>query len=301
MCNVGYLERQLDELEFAPDSAPSQTPQRPQQQQQQQQEEQRLQDEPQLDPMLTSMHQTPPPLLLPSSSFVPPFTSTYPLLNVQATLPPEEPTKNDSEIEEEEEKAYHSRVPSILAAPLSPTMPLNSTYIARRTMPVVTQIPSTLLALSSIIPSTTNSTILPENPSILAPVESIVNRTIQDLIVPRVQCSVSTQTDTDLHPAQDNHHHHCSDVSECPCVQIYTRSEQLFMASMAVFFRNSINVITPPEQSMPPVRATRANRRQQANRRATAVVQMTPTISAIAIPVPDEIDPQTRVRLTPNQ
>jgi hypothetical protein len=295
-----FLERQLDELEFAPDSAPSQTPQRSQKQQQ---EEQQLQDEPQPDPVLTPMHQTPPPLLLPTSSFVPPFTSTCPLHNVQVDLPLEEPTKNDSEPEEDEEKTHHSRVPSILAAPLSPTMPLNSTYIARRTMPMVTQIPSTLLALSTLIPSTAHSIIQPENPSILAPVESVVNRTNQELIVPPVQCSVSTQTDNDLHRSQNNtnHHHHCSDVSECPCVRIYTRSEQLFMTSMAVFFRNSINVIAPPAQLIPPVRATRPNRRQQVNRRAAAVVQPTRIISEAAIPVPTEIDPRTTVRITSNE
>ena len=288
-----HLERQLDELEFAPDSAPSQTPQRSQQQQQQQQqEEQQLPDEPQFEPMLTSIQQTPPPLLLPSSDFVPPFTSTYPLLNVQTVLPSEESDKNEGDHEEEEAKVDRSRVPSMLAAPLSPTMPLNSTFIARRTMPLVTPLPSSLLAMSSLIPSHTNS-------SILAPVESTINCTHQNITIAPVQRSVSTQTEDTRHSTH-HRHHHCSDVSECPCVQIYNRSEQLFMTSMAIFFRNSMNVITPPEQMLPPSRATRAHRRQQAHHR-DPVTQATPTISEVVLPIPTEIDTQTKVRLKPHQ
>ncbi|CAF1565530.1 unnamed protein product, partial [Adineta steineri] len=88
------------------------------------------------------------------------------------------------------------------------------------------------------------------NSSILPPIESTSNRQDQETsMTPAVsqttRYSISTQTDDDYYPT----HHHCNDVSVCPCVQIYTRSEQLFMASMAIFFRNSIHV-TPPESSL---------------------------------------------------
>ena len=61
--------------------------------------------------------------------------------------------------------------PSIIAAPLSPAMPLNSTYIARRSIPIITQLPSTLLTLSALIPQNTNTT---SNETPLRPTSSIV-------------------------------------------------------------------------------------------------------------------------------
>jgi hypothetical protein len=281
----------LDELEFASDSAATQT-----QQDQQQEEQRQAQEDPHLEPILTSINHSPPPLLLPSS------TLTYLLPPVQSVL------------RQEEEEENHLFVPSILAAPLSPAMPLNSTYIAHRSIPIITQIPSTLLGLSTLIaPNTTinhddtslNSTSfigqvsnleqkISHNSPLLAPIESVSNRQDQEtsMTQPAVQatrCSVSTQTNDDYYPT----HHHCNDVSVCPCVQIYTRSEQLFMTSMAIFFRNSIS-ITPPEPSL----TVMNNITRKTNKRHQHVItpQSTPIINEIEIPVPMETNVEKSVR-----
>lgn len=168
--------------------------------------------------------------------------------------------------QEEERERNHSNVPSIMAAPLSPAMPLNSTYIAHQPIAIVTPLPPTVLGLSTFISNDTSSrlrsTIIPTlnndqqrsthlaPPPPLAPITSSTNRHDQETSMTptadqTIQCSVSTQTSDDHYPT----HHYCNDVSVCPCVQIYTRSEQLFMASMAIFFRNSI-MVAPQESPL---------------------------------------------------
>ena len=245
-------------------------------------------EEPQLDPNLPVINHSPPPLLLPSSDFVAPTTANSLLPPVQSIVlqheetiyhaekfEKEEEEEQQSESEEEDEKENQLGAPSTLAVPLSPTMPLNATYIARRSIPAVTPLPTSLLALSSIMvpnttignsrndssfqsptcPPTTSFYIQPNRSIIVAPVSLGQARTpvvdppttiVTTTAVQPTQCSVSTQTESNDFLS----HHPCHDVSECPCVGIYTRSEQLFLASMAVFFRNSIQVITPPEPSM---------------------------------------------------
>ncbi len=277
------LERQLDELEFAPDSVLSQT-----QQQEEEEEQQPLQEESRLEPNLPSINHSPPPLLLPTSPIMRPSTLTFVLPPIASVSVIQQEENN-----EEEEEENQLNVPSIIAAPLSPAMPLNSTYIARRSIPVITQFPSTLLSLSTLIPPNTTtittsndvssrltSSIVPisndkqrksDPSSVLAPIESTSNQQDQETsmtptAVQTIQCSVSTQTNDDYYPT----HHQCNDVSVCPCVQIYTRSEQLFMASMAVFFRNSIT-ITPSESSITSLTTInknvikKNNKRQQIN------------------------------------
>jgi hypothetical protein len=292
------LERQLDELEFAPDSAPSQT------QQQQEEEQQPPQEESRLEPILTSINHSPPPLLLPSSPSILPSTLTFALASIPSVSVIQHEENNE---EKEEEEENQLNVPSIIAAPLSPAMPLNSTYIAHRSIPIVSQFPSTLLGLSTLIPPNTTtisndvssrltSSIVPisndeqrksDHSSLLAPIESTSNRHDQQTsmtptAVQTIQCSVSTQTSDDHYPT----HHPCNDVSICPCVQIYTRSEQLFMTSMAIFFRNSITV-TPPEPSLITINNTikKNNKRQQINHQNISP-QSTPIINEIEIPIP---------------
>ena len=311
------LERQLDELEFAPDSAPSQSqqPQQEQEQQQQQQqeneeEEQRpLQEESHLEPVLPSVHYSPLPLLLPTSPVMRPSTVTFahPSISLISMIQHEENNEK-----EEDEREDQLNVPSIIAAPLSPAMPLNSTYIAHRSIPNITQIPPTILGLSTLIPSnqTTKSndvsSIVPnsnveqtksDRSSLLAPIESTSNKHDQQTsmtptAVQTIQCSVSTQTSADYYPV----HHPCHDVSICPCVQIYARSEQLFMSSMAIFFRNSIT-ITPQESSLTTINNNnnhnnpikKNNKRQQINHQSKSP-QSTPIINEIDIPIPIQIE-----------
>ena len=243
------------ELEFAPDSAPSQTQQEQQQSSQREEEQQPPQEESHLESVLPLIHSSPPPLLLlPNSPLMPPSTSRFPLLPI--------PSISMIEPEEEEQEKNQSNVPSIIAAPLSPAMPLNSTYIAHRSVPIVTQAPPTFLGLSTLTSNETScrlslSTVLTTNidqqrsvhSTTLAPITSSTNRHDQETSMTptadqTIQCSVSTQTSDDDHYPT---HHYCNDVSVCPCVQIYTRSEQLFMASMAIFFRNSITIA--PQES----------------------------------------------------
>ena len=241
-------------------------------------------EEPQLDPNQPLINHSPPPLLLPSSDFVAPTTANSLLPPVQSIVlhheetirQPEKYEEEEEQLEsdEENEKENQLGAPSTLAVPLSPTMPLNATYLARRSIPAVTALPTNLLSLSSIMvpnttignsrndssfqsptcPPTTSFQIQPNRSIIVAPVSLAQSRTHVD---PRITiatttpvqpkpCTVSTQTESNDFLS----HHPCHDVSECPCVGIYTRSEQLFLASMAVFFRNSIQVITPPEPSM---------------------------------------------------
>lgn len=231
------------ELEFAQDSAPSQTQH---EQLQREEEQQPPQEESHLEPVLPLIHSSPPPLLLPNSPLMPPSISM---------IQPEEE-------EREQEKQNQSNVPSILAAPLSPAMPLNSTYIAYRPVPLVTQAPATFLGLSTLTSNDTScrlrssivqTTNIDQQRSVhsttLASITSSTNRHDQETSMTptadqTIQCSVSTQTSDDDHYPT---HHYCNDVSVCPCVQIYTRSEQLFMASMAIFFRNSLTM--PPQES----------------------------------------------------
>ena len=149
-------------------------------------------------------------------------------------------------------------------------MPLNATYLAHQSVPITTQIPSIPLTLSTLIPPP-NATTLSNNVPLrstssivqfsnlepnefnhspfLPPTKSISNRQDQEtsmtpVVVQTTRCSVSTQTNDDYCTT----HQPCHDVSICPCVQIYARSEQLFMSNMAIFFRNSI-AVTPPEPS----------------------------------------------------
>ena len=299
-----HLERQLDELEFAPDSVTSQT--QLQQQQPGEEEQQPPQEESHLESVVTLINHSPPPLLLPNSPLMPPATLTFILPSIPSVslIQPEE---TNTEVEEEEgEEKNQSNVPSIIAAPLSPAMPLNSTYIARRSIPVVTQLPSAFLGLSTLMPTNTTSTTISNDMSsrltssivqttnltqeksdhsaILAPIESLPNRQDQTTSMTptadqTIQCSVSTQTNDDHYPT----HHHCNDVSVCPCVQIYTRSEQLFMASMAIFFRNSITV-APPESSLTTMHnAIRRNNngQQKINQHNRTPSQPTPAINQI--------------------
>ena len=285
-----YLERQLDELEFASSSAPSQT----------QLEEQLHEEQQHLESILTSLHPSPIPLLLPTSSAIVP--STYPCsrpTNVSLTTRLGEPHEDEAEVEN------HLHVNSFAAAPLSPTMPLNATYLAHRSIPLVTQLPSSLLDLSSstIIATTVSARFkapscvsclgeisnLEANTSdispLLAPMESISMRDTsltKAAAVQTRQCSVSTQTSDD-HSVT---HHHCNDVSECPCVQIYTRSEQLFMASMALFFRNSIP--TSSEAARPSLPSMnnlmRKNNRRQPINHPVDVPRAIPTINEVDVP-----------------
>ncbi|CAF2337061.1 unnamed protein product [Rotaria sp. Silwood2] len=306
-------KRQLDELEFASDNVPSQT-------QWQQNEEEQLQEKSHLvDPILNSVNHSPLPLLLPSSILIPPSTSTF-------TLPPVQSVSiNQQEEEEEEENQLH--VSSIMAAPLSPAMPLNSTYIARRSIPIITQIPSALLTLSTVIPG--NTTTISDNApsrltssivehsnleqnksdhmSLLAPIKTISNRQDQETSmtptdVQTITCSVSTQTSDD---DDDNYyptHHPCNDVSLCPCVQIYTRSEQLFMASMSIFFRNSITV-TPPEPLLTIIknRKKKNDKRQQINHPVISPPQPIPLINDIEIPIQIETHTEKHDNIQINQ
>ncbi|CAF0886515.1 unnamed protein product [Rotaria sordida] len=291
-------KKQLDELEFTSDNAPSQT-------QRQQKEEQQLQEKSYLEPILNPISNSPPPLLLPSSILMPPSTSTFTVPPVQSVLINQQEEHNEEE--EEEENQLHAS--SIMAAPLSPAMPLNSTYIAHRSIPIIAQIPSTLLNLSTVIPrnTTTISNNAPsrltssivefsnleqnksDHSSLLEPIKIISNRQDQETSmtptnVQTIRCSVSTQTSDD-----DNYcptHHPCNDVSLCPCVQIYTRSEQLFMASMSIFFRNSITV-TPPEPSLTIINNTKKknDKRQQINHPIISPSQPIPLINNIEIPI----------------
>jgi hypothetical protein len=214
------------------------------------------------------------------------------------------PVQSKSIIQQEEENQLN--VPSMIAAPLSPTMPLNSTYIAaRRSIPIITQLPPSFLGLSTL---SLNTTTIPDNAqvqstssivqisnleqnksnhrSLLPPIESTSNRQDQETsmtptVVQTVQCSVSTQTTDDYYPTHD----HCNDVSVCPCVQIYTRSEQLFMASMAIFFRNSITV-TPPEPSLTTMtNPTKKNNKRQVTNHHSISPQSTPIINEIEVPI----------------
>ncbi len=306
-CN---LERQLDELEFAPDSAPSQT-----QRQQEEEEQQPPQEESHLEPNLISINHSPLPLLLPSSPLMPPSTLTF----IVPPIPSVSIIQQEEKNEEEEEEENQLNVSSIMAAPLSPAMPLNSTYIAHRSIPIITQLPSTLLGLSTLIPQNTTtisndvssrltSSIVQilndeskksDHSSLLAPIESTSHRQDQETsmtptAVQTIQCSVSTQTIDDYYPT----HHQCNDVSVCPCVQIYTRSEQLFMASMAIFFRNSIS-ITPPESSLPTINNTikKNNKRQQQINHQNISPQSTPIIKEIEIPIPIPIDKPVEINV----
>jgi hypothetical protein len=294
------LERQLDELEFAPDSAPSQT------QRQHEEEQQPPQEESHLEPVLISVNHSPPPLLLPTSPLMPPSTLAFAL----PPIPSVSVIQHEETLEEEEEEGNELNVPSIIGAPLSPAMPLNSTYLAHRSRPIVTPIPSTFLGLSTLIPQ--NTTTMSNNVSsrltssivqtsnfepnksdqsaTSAPIESTSNRQDQETsmtptAIQPIQCSVSTQTSDDYHPT----HPHCHDVSVCPCVQIYTRSEQLFMASMAIFFRNSIT-ITPPESSVTPINNTlkKNNKRQQINHQ---------NISPRSTPIINEIETHVEINV----
>lgn len=258
------------ELEFAPDSAPSQTQQ--QRSQRGEEEQQPPQEESHLEPVLPLIHSSPPPLLLPNSPLMPPSTSRFPLLPI--------PSISMIQPEEEEQEKNQSDVPSIIAAPLSPAMPLNSTYIAHRPVLTVTQAPPTFLGLSTLTSNETpcrlrSSIILTTNidqqrsvhSTTLPPITSSTNRQDQETSMTptadqTIQCSVSTQTSDDDHYPT---HHYCNDVSVCPCVQIYTRSEQLFMASMAIFFRNSIT-IAPQESSLTSMNnPIRKNNKPQSN------------------------------------
>jgi hypothetical protein len=242
---------------------------------------------------------------------MPPSTLTFRLPPIQSIsiIQPEE------NHQEEEETQLHA--PSIIAAPLSPAMPLNSTYIAHRSIPITTQLPSSLLGLSTLMhqntttilhdPSTrTTSSIIQisnleqkesDHPSLLAPIESISNRQDQETsmtptAVQTIRCSISTQTSDDYSPT----HHQCNDVSVCPCVQIYTRSEQLFMASMAIFFRNSITV-TPPEASVTTINnVIKMNRKRQRINHHDISPQSTPIINEIEGPIQTETDVERNVR-----
>jgi hypothetical protein len=264
--------------------------------------EQQSKEEPYLEPILTSVNHSPLPLLLPSSPLMPPSTLTFrlpPIPSISIIQPEEN--------HEEEENQLH--VPSIMAAPLSPAMPLNTTYIAHRSIPITTQLPSSLLALSTLIPQNT-TTILndpstrttssmvqifnleqtkSDHASLLAPIESTSNRQDQETsmtppVIQKIQCSVSTQTIDDYSPT----HHQCNDVSVCPCVQIYTRSEQLFMASMAIFFRNSITV-TPPELPLSSINNTiKMNHKRQQINHHDASPKSTPIINEIEGPIESE-------------
>lgn len=299
-------------MEFAPDSVPSQTQQQ-QQQEQEQEEQQPLQYESHLDPVLPSINNSPPPLLLPTSPVLRPSIFTFAL----PSIPSVSIIQHEETNEEEEEN--HLNVPSIIGAPLSPAMPLNSTYIAHRSIPVVTQYSSTLLGLSTLIPPNTTtisnntssrltSSAVPrvideektcDHPSLLTSIESISNRQDQETsmtptTVQAIQCSVSTQTSDDYYPT----HHHCNDVSVCPCVQIYTRSEQLFMTSMAIFFRNSIT-ISPPDSSLTIINNNtikKNNKRQQINHDNRSY-QSTPIINEIEIEKHSEIDVNNNVSI----
>ena len=291
---VCYLERQLDELEFACSTAPSQT--QPEEQLHEEQQEQHAQS------VSNSLHHSPIPLLLPTSSAIVP--STYPCprpTNVSLI------TQRDAPHEDEAEVENQLHVTSFMAAPLSPTMPLNATYLAHRSIPLVTQIPSSLLDLSSssIMAATTTTTVsahcvsclgeisnLEQNTSdispLLAPMESISVRDTSSVAkaaaVQTRQCSVSTQTSDD-HSVT---HQHCNDVSECPCVQIYTRSEQLFMASVALFFRNSIPIPTSSEATLPSLPSMnnlmQKNKRRQPIHHPVDVPRATPAINEVDVP-----------------
>lgn len=229
---------------------------------------------------------------------MPPATLPFPILPVQSvsTIHPEETN------EEEERQENQLHVSSVLAAPLSPAMPLNATYVAsRRSIPTITEIPPSLLALSTLsMNTTTTSTNIPiqstssvvqmtnlePQQSIVAqpPVELTIDRQDQETsmtpeAIEKVHCSIATQTDgdEDYQPT----HHHCNDVSVCPCVQIYTRSEQLFMASMAIFFRNSIT-ITPPDLSSTMISSTiKKNNKRQLRTHQNLSSQSTPIINEI--------------------
>ncbi|CAF3341027.1 unnamed protein product [Rotaria socialis] len=319
-------KRQLDELEFAPDSAPTQTPQR-------YDEEQQLPEKSYLEPNLTCAYHSPLPLLLPSSPLMPPLASTIDLEPVQSIsanqqqvnhedVGKEEEDENKEEDEEEEEEEEEDEnkeedeeenqlhATSMMAAPLSPAMPLNTTYIAHRSIPLMAQIPSAVLSLSTgILRNTT--TIVSNNTQTqltastvehsnveqhkinlslsLPPVKLISNRKDQETsmtptAVQTIKCSVSTQTGDDDYPI----HHPCNDVSVCPCVQIYARSEQLFMTSMSVFFRNTITV-TPREQLFATIKNTnRTNNRQQQQPQINESVtssEPTPNINQTEIPM----------------
>ncbi|UJR33556.1 hypothetical protein I4U23_020997 [Adineta vaga] len=291
-------KRQLDELEFASDSVPSQI------QEFEEKEQEQPPDEPQLQPILTTMNASPPPLLLPSSSLMQPVLFTFPIPSVPSIsiIQPEETN-------EEERQENQLNISSIMAAPLSPAMPLNSTYIAaHRSIPLITPLPPSLLALSTLsmnttmissenVPIQSTSSIIQmtnlepkrsNEQSVVQPsVEVTSNRQDQETsmtptsIVQTMRCSVSTQTDDDYQPT----HHHCNDVSVCPCVQIYTRSEQLFMASMAIFFRNSITITPPDPSSTTITNSTRKNNKRQLRNHQTSSSESTPIIHEIELPI----------------
>ncbi|CAF5068263.1 unnamed protein product, partial [Rotaria magnacalcarata] len=318
-------KRQLAELEFAPDSAPTQTPQR-------YDEEQQLQEKSCLEPNLTCVYHSPLPLLLPSSPLIPPLASTINLEPVQSISANqqqvnhedvnEEEENEDEEEEDEEEEVEEEKeeeeeenqlhATSMMAAPLSPAMPLNATYIAHRSIPLMVQIPSAVLSLSTgILRNTT--TIVSNNtqtqltasivehsnveqnkidPSLSLPsVKLISSRQDQETsmtptAVQTIQCSVSTQTSDDDYSI----HHPCNDVSVCPCVQIYARSEQLFMTSMSVFFRNTITV-TPREQLFATIKNTkRTNNRQQQPQTNESFISSEPTPKINQIEIPTQIE-----------
>ncbi|CAF0737972.1 unnamed protein product [Rotaria sp. Silwood1] len=290
-------KRQLDELEFASDNAPSQT-------QEQKNEEEQLQEKSHLgEPILNSVNHSPLPLLLPSSILMPPSTSTF-------IFPPVQSVSINQQEEHNEEEENQLHVSSLMAAPLSPAMPLNSTYIAHRSIPIITQIPSALLTLSTALPR--NTTTIADNTSsrltssivgpsyveqnksdhssLLAPIKTISKRQDQETSmtptdVQTITCSVSTQTSDDDYNYYPTHHP-CNDVSLCPCVQIYTRSEQLFMTSMSIFFRNSIT-IAPPEPSLTTInnRKKKNDKRQQINHSVMYPPQSVPLINDIEIPI----------------
>jgi hypothetical protein len=324
---VGYLERQLDELEFAPDTTLSQT----QRSAAVEQEHLPLLDE----PMSTSINQSPLPLLLPLSSLIPSANCTPTVPFVQSIIQREETVhrQNDNDQEEQtredndeddDEKENQLHALSSIHAPLSPAMPLNSTYIARQSMPLGTTMPSTLFTFASMMVPNTMSSISvndtsclkqPTNKSsFLVPIESVNNQLNFVSSIPRedastttttsnqiLQCSVATQTNNDDDADTNGYltHHQCSDVSECPCVQIYTRSEQLFMASMAIFFRNSMCASMPPEQpllSLTTMNSStrRSNQRQQINHH-DVVQQATSIINESQMATPTDIIMQAKV------
>lgn len=309
-------KKQLYELEFAPDSAPSQSQHVQEEEQQPPQEESRLEP-----PLLTSVNQSPPPLLLPTTttSVLPPPPSTS--ISIRQIEEEEE-----EEEQEQDEKEIQLNIPSIMAAPLSPAMPLNSTYIAHRINPViVTQPRQSLLHLSTLISANTTAishnispqlrststfleiTHLEPNPSDEqpSPIETRpspvrhdqeTSMTQQVAPIQTNQCSVSTQTDIEYELT----HHHCNDVSVCPCVQIYTRSEKLFLSSMAVFFRNSITV-APYHDSSNTINIR--NKKPQTNE--TYIIEKENPIAIEAesehqLPSPHPIDTSTVIHETRN-
>ena len=286
--DLSILERHLDELEFAYDTLPSQVPI--------QHEQQCEFEEPYLAPNeISSINHSPVPHLCPSSQSAITSIDRCSIRSNHAFNDREE----TNEPEHDNEKENELRASSILSMPLSPTMPPNVTYMTRKSIVPITPLPTTLLALSSVM-GPPRTTVIPRREGISA-LTSCLNQTsnlspnivnqssfiepIQTILhsIP-MKCSVSTQTE-DLDYST---HHPCHDVSECPCVRIYTRSEQLFMTNMSVFFRNSIHLATATTEQVLPIKKTTDRKRIKKSK--AQIIDQSDTVSSIT-PIINEIVP----------